>query len=123
MIHKTILIVEDNLDTRLLYRKALEMEDYQVVLVGSGHEAIEQLKTANLPSLILLDLTLPEMSGAEFLELVRSNSEWAAIKVVIVSGWDNLKTKAKEIGADGCIRKPFELSRLYEEVEKYLPVS
>lgn len=123
MINKTILIVEDSDDTRFLYRKALKMEDYKVVMVGNGHEAIEHLNTSFLPSLILLDLTLPGMSGAEFLKNVRANPEWSAIKVVIVSGWDNLKTRAKEIGADGCIRKPFELDKLYEEVEKYLPVS
>ena len=119
---KTILIIEDCPDTRFLYGKALE-DDFVVPMVGSGTEAIEYLQTNPLPNLVLLDLTLPGMSGADFLKVVRANSEWINLKVIIVSGWDNLKTRAKEIGADGCIKKPFELNKLYGEVEKFLPVS
>jgi DNA-binding response OmpR family regulator len=118
-IKKKILIIEDSIDTRVLYKKALEMEDYQVSMVGSGQEAIEHLKSER-PDLLLLDLSLPEMSGEELLQIIRSNADWATLKVIVVSGWDNLKTRAREIGANGCIRKPFELSKLYEEVDRFL---
>lgn len=116
----TILIIEDDSDMRAFYRDALEMEGYSVGTVGSARNAIEILKNGSLPDLILLDLSMPGMSGAEFLQLLRMTPEWSQIKVIIISGWDDLKTRAKEIGANGYIKKPFDLSLLYNEVQKSL---
>lgn len=120
MSAKSVLVIEDDRDTRTFYRQALEMEDYEVAVVGSGAEAIDHLKSQAIPRLILLDLTLPDMSGADFLKVLRENPEWMSIKVVIVSGWDRLKTRAKEAGADGFIMKPCELDTLLREVAKHL---
>ena len=65
-------------------------------------------------------MTLPEMSGAEFMAKLKTVPAWGKIKIVVVSGVDELKRRAREIGADGFIRKPFELSTFYDELEKQL---
>lgn len=117
---KRILVVEDNLDTQFLIKRALREESYEVIAVSSPLEAFTHIETQGIPNLILLDMTFPEMSGAEFLEKLKANPQWAAIKVAIVSGIDNLRTKAREIGADSYIRKPFELDKFYDEIERLL---
>ena len=120
MNHKTILAIEDSADTRLLLRQALKAEGYETLMASSGPEALQILREKALPDLILLDLSLPEMTGADFMKTLRENAEWMQIKVIIVSGWENLRTKALEIGANGAIRKPFGLNELYDELEKQL---
>lgn len=117
-----VLIIEDNLDARILYQRALEMEDFEISLASSGKEAFRLLEDgSSLPSVILLDLTMPEMSGEEFMKRLRANSSWDSIKVIIVSGWDNLKTRAQEMKAQGSVRKPVDLDQLLDAINACLP--
>ena len=115
----TILILEDNVDTRDLYKLALETEGHKVELAGGGGEALTYLQNNPAPELILLDLSMPGMGGAEFVDRLKGNADWKNIKVVVISGWDNLQNKAAELGAVGYLKKPFDLSKLYSEVEKH----
>lgn len=63
---------------------------------------------------------MPNMDGVEFIAKLREHPKCKISKVVIVSGWDNLKIKARELGADGFLRKPVDLSSLFSELEKQL---
>jgi CheY-like chemotaxis protein len=117
---KTILVIEDSADIQMLYRQALELESYAFTIVGSASEALQFLKSNRLPDLILTDLTLPEMDGSDLIQLIRANPLWADAKIVAASGRHNLQIKSKEAGADGFIKKPFDLDKLYDEIEKYL---
>lgn len=117
---KTILVIEDDRDTQILMKIALKQEGFNVVTKSSANEAFEHLKAGTLPDLVLLDLSLGDIPGGEFISVLRNTPEWAHLKVVIVSGWDDLRAKAQDLKADGFIRKPFELSALYDQVERYL---
>lgn len=113
----TVLVVEDHLDTQLLMKHILKNEGYTVILSGTASSAFEYLETQKLPDVILLDLTLPEMSGEEFMAKLRSHPDWKNLKVLIISGWDNLKEKAEAVGADGYLRKPFQIAQFYRQLE------
>ena len=113
---RSILVVEDHLDTQMLMRQILKKEGHTVEVVGTGAEALKKLETFS-PDVILLDLSLPGMSGEEFMKSLRGDARTAGIKVLIISGWDNLKERAEAIGADGCIRKPFQIAQFQKQLE------
>lgn len=95
------------------------MENYSVHEASNGHEAFEKMENTLCPDLILLDLSMPQMDGAEFIERLREHPTCSKTKVVIVSGWDNLSARAKDLGAAGSIRKPVDLLDLYKEVGRH----
>jgi CheY-like chemotaxis protein/anti-sigma regulatory factor (Ser/Thr protein kinase) len=81
-----VLLVEDDLATTELMKRTLESEGWDVVLARNGREGLEKLDAAQ-PSLILLDLMMPEMDGFDFVERLRSDRK-SDIPVVIVTAKD-----------------------------------
>jgi CheY-like chemotaxis protein len=82
-----VLVVEDDPPTRELLRRTLAGEGWNVEEAENGKLALVRLM-ARRPSLILLDLMLPEIDGFQLLELLRANPEWRAIPVIIVTAMD-----------------------------------
>ena len=72
--HQTVLVVEDQPDTREMLRRTLEKEGWQVAEAANGKLGLERLD-GSPPALILLDLTMPEMDGFEFMEALRQRKE------------------------------------------------
>jgi CheY-like chemotaxis protein len=85
---KRVLLVDDHEDTRELVALVLMQAGYSVLQASNGQQALDLLVATRgaLPSLILLDLQMPVMSGWEFLTIVRSYARLAAIPVIVVSG-------------------------------------
>lgn len=80
-----ILVVEDDSDIRETLQQVLELEGYRVATAANGHEGLAALETGERPSLILLDLMMPVMSGAEMLDHLRTDERLADIPVVVVT--------------------------------------
>ena len=80
-------MVEDDPATRAITRKILEKEGWKVTEAENGREALECMAQER-PSLILLDLMMPEMDGFEFAERVHQHPEWRAIPIVVVTAKD-----------------------------------
>jgi CheY-like chemotaxis protein len=116
----TILIVEDDAVSRRLYQKALSMERFSVVQAINGQEALEMLNSDSCPDLVMMDLSMPTMDGADFIRALREHPKCAEVKVMIVSGWEDLATRAKDLGADGYISKPVDLNALQKEVRRLI---
>jgi CheY-like chemotaxis protein len=116
----TIFILEDDADSRALYCRALESEDYDVTTEANGKTAMEKLAAGYRPRLILLDLSMPEMDGADFFAKLKALPDTENVKVVLVSGWADIAKRAQALGADGYIRKPVELRTFSREVKKHL---
>ena len=84
--HPTILVVDDDPEARSMSSLLLERGGYRVVSAADGREGLYLLTAMKLlPSLILLDLAMPVMNGAEFLAVLRSYHRLAAIPVVVVT--------------------------------------
>lgn len=81
----TILLVDDELSLRDILKLILEHDGWIVREAGNGREALERL-AQEVPSLILLDLSMPEMDGFEFLRHMHQHKEWRLIPVVILTG-------------------------------------
>jgi CheY-like chemotaxis protein len=83
----SVLMVEDDPATRAMTRKILEKEGWKVTEAENGHRALDCMAQER-PSLILLDLMMPEMDGFEFTEQVRLHPEWRRIPIVVVTAKD-----------------------------------
>jgi CheY-like chemotaxis protein/anti-sigma regulatory factor (Ser/Thr protein kinase) len=82
-----VLVVEDDRATRLITRNILEKEGWKVREAENGRVALE-LMAEERPSVILLDLMMPEMDGFEFADQVRRHPEWRSIPIVVVTAHD-----------------------------------
>jgi CheY-like chemotaxis protein len=108
-------VVEDDPDIREAVSEILREEGFEVVAASNGREGLERLAQMARPCLILLDMNMPVMDGPEFLARVREDPELRACTVLIVTA---LKT-APPLGADGYLRKPFDIGELIAAVERY----
>ena len=82
-----VLVVDDDAGLRQLLRRMLEPEGYTVVEAENGRVALERLRDVS-PSVILLDLMMPEMDGFEFVAEFRRHEAWRAIPIVVVTARD-----------------------------------
>ena len=115
-----VLVVEDNEDIRDAVTESLEDAGYDVWGAADGAIAIDALRNSNdLPCLILLDLMMPVMDGAKFLQEMRRDPRLSALPVVVVTADGNAITKATALGTHDGLRKPVDLDDLLSTVSKY----
>jgi CheY-like chemotaxis protein len=116
---KSILVVEDDADIRDVLVEVLELEGYEIAVAGNGREALEHLRRAKRPDLILLDLMMPVMDGWQFRAEQRQNPEWAGIPVVILTAHGSSHLKANSNGVAGFLKKHVELEDLLATVKQH----
>lgn len=122
---RTILIVDDSFVSITLTEIALSMidKDIRTACVSTGEGALEILKKASqLPAMILLDLKMPGMGGAETLRRIRSDEHLKALPVVIVSS-STLESEIQETwdaGANGFVYKAVSLREFRLDLERYV---
>jgi len=116
-----ILIVDDELDTLLPLKRALEMEDFNVVEAQDGVEALEKVM-AEIPDLVLLDLMLPKLNGFEVCQRLKHDEATSYIPIIMLTakGETSDKIEGIEIGADDYVTKPFNLDELKARIKAVL---
>jgi PAS domain S-box-containing protein len=108
---RSVLIVEDDADTREVTRRVLELGGWSVVEAENGRVGLERLASIR-PGVILLDLMMPEMDGFEFVSELRKNPEWKSIPVVVVTAKDlTSEDRARLTGQVGLILQKGSYSR------------
>ena len=118
---RTILLVEDFDDTRLMMRLWLVRNGYRVLEAETGEEAISVAQRA-LPDLIIMDVMMPGMNGLDATHLIREHSALRNTPIVAVSayGADEYRALAIEAGCDEYVSTPFEPSALNELIRNLL---
>ncbi len=113
-----ILVVEDEESLADTVRYNLEREGYAVTVAIDGRRAIERFR-AESPSLIILDLMLPEMSGLDVCRVIRAES---TVPIIMVTAKDSEADKVAglELGADDYVTKPFSVRELISRVRANL---
>ena len=112
----TILVVEDELNQRLLYQMELEDDGYRVVLASDGWEALQQVKEEH-PDLVVLDLLMPGMGGIEALD--RMMDQNAKLPVIIYSAYESFRNNLAW-AANAYVIKSSNLGVLMHEIERVL---
>lgn len=115
-----ILVVDDDEDIRETIIESLGDEGLIATGAADGAAALSALRNSDhRPGLILLDLMMPGMSGAEFRDRQLADPELAKIPVVVLTADANAEERCRELHADGCLRKPLTLAALIETAERY----
>jgi len=115
-----LLIIEDDVETVNLLTSYFESIGVSSKGVLSGFKSLKELKRT-IPSLILLDIILPDINGYEILKRIRSDKRLKDIPVFFLTAIPSIEVqkKVKELGATGAILKPFNLSD-FDKLQKYL---
>jgi len=106
-----LLIVDDSATMRKIIMRSIRQSGFKVdkfLEAGNGKEALE-LITSNPVDIVLTDINMPDMDGLELLKKLRSSAETKGLPVIMITteGAEKVVTKAKQLGLDGFIRKPF----------------
>ena len=121
MKERLILIVEDEEYMKKVVQYNLERKNYKVLSVSTGKEALKEAKDKE-PSLILLDLMLPDIDGFKVCEKLKGNKKTKDIPIIMVTalGEDVNYERAKELGVSEYVTKPFSLKDLLGRIERIL---
>ena len=113
-----VLIVEDEVSLAQSVGYALEVEGYDVTMVTTGREALDRFHAVN-PSLVLLDVMLPESSGLDVCRRIRAES---GVPIIMVTARDGEADTVAglELGADDYVTKPFSMRELTARVRAQL---
>ena len=116
-----VMVIEDEEALGLMLKYNLEKEGYDVLVQSRGNKAIADVEK-NMPSVILLDWMLPEMSGVEICKLIRSKPDIKNIPIIMLTakGEEEDKIKGLSAGADDYVTKPFSIPELMARVKTQL---
>jgi CheY-like chemotaxis protein len=115
---RTIVVVDDDPGIREGLTDLLGDEGYEVVTAEDGREALHKLRqeASRRPCLILLDLMMPVMSGAQFYREQQADPALASIPVCLISADGDLRNKAAALGCE-FLEKPGLTKRIFEVIE------
>ena len=117
---KTILVVEDFKDTRILMRFMLESLGYNVLEAEDGWKAVESVKR-QVPDLILMDMALPYTDGLAATKIIRRIKETSEIPIIaFTASGEFIQKQAIEAGCDALLMKPLDSEKLQSVLDKYL---
>lgn len=105
-------IIEDNESVAEVFKIAIEQAEFETEVMHDGQAALERLATVT-PTLVLLDLHLPFVSGAEILRHIRTEPQLAKTRVILATA-DLIRAETLEHQVDFVLTKPFGFTRLYE---------
>ncbi len=110
---KTILVAEDDPETRTILQHGLTRAGYHVVIAEDGEQALEKFRETR-PDLVLLDIEMPRLNGWEVLERLKSGWRSRKVPVMVITGKtsDDDKIRGYELGVDYYVTKPFNIQRL-----------
>ena len=104
---KTVLVIEDELQTRNVFLKCLEFEGFRACGAGNGSEGIELAKWCH-PDLVICDIMMPDMDGYSVLSTLRQSPDTAAIPLIFLTAKVTMADlrRGMELGADDYLTKP-----------------
>jgi CheY-like chemotaxis protein len=114
---RCILIVDDDRDLRFTVAQLLEDEGYRVRQAENGRQALEALRQAPLPDLVLLDLMMPVMSGREFRAAQLREPELAGVPVALMTA-GRIDASLGAMAPAAVIRKPVAIEELLSIIER-----
>jgi len=117
--HKTVLLVEDNEDNRIIYATALRYAGYSVLEAITGTDGVRQARE-ELPDMILMDISVPELDGWEATTLLKADPKTKHILIIAVTAHalPGDEERSLAAGCDGYLAKPIPPAKLIAEVDR-----
>lgn len=118
---KTVLLVEDNEDNRIVYSTILRHFGYRVMEALNGEEGIATARTER-PDLILMDISIPIIDGWEATQVLKHDPETRQIPIIALTAHAlaSDRERAMQVGCDGYLAKPCEPRAVVAEVQRFL---
>jgi putative two-component system response regulator len=118
----SILIVDDSSLNISYISNIIEPMGHEIHIAKNGLQALKLLKTLR-PSIILMDIGMPEMSGFECCQRIKKYKQLASIPVIFLTGSHDEadKVKAFSLGAKAYLTKPVRVKELERELEEHMP--
>jgi len=114
-----IWVVEDDTSTQRLMAESLKACDFRPVIFDTAEKAYAALQSQPPPSLMILDMQLPGMSGVDLIRLIKQNTVWEKIPVVVVTVMS--RTDASDAGHTAYwMNKPFDAGNLIHTIQQIL---
>lgn len=117
-----IFVLEDDRDIREVVKLMLESDDYIVVSFANVHDFMNRDMT-DIPDLFILDVMLPDGSGLEVCEKIKSESNLSKPPVLIMSAHASLAQVTQGCSAEGFIQKPFDMEHFLNQVKTQIDKS
>ena len=120
VVKANVLVVDDSPEIQRYVRTLLELDSYRVIVADNGYDALELLRHAPLPEVVLLDVQMPGMDGLEVLRRIRRF--YPKVKVIMCSGLNDSEKicQALSLGAYAYLLKPIQHLYLSAAVERCL---
>ena len=116
-----ILVADDEQEIRNLLDDFLQGEGYQVVLAADGEQALKLAETES-PQAIVMDIKMPGLDGIEVCKRLKERKQTKFIPVIIITGFEDNKLAALDMGADDFVNKPFDMVELSIRVRSVLRI-
>src|SRR5262245_43877925 len=118
---KKLLLADDSVTIQRVIELTFADEDVAVTAVGDGRQAIDRLRT-DRPDIVLADVGMPERDGYEVAAFIKNDPQLAHIPVILLTGaFEPLdETRARSVGCDGVLVKPFEPQMVINRVKELL---
>jgi sigma-B regulation protein RsbU (phosphoserine phosphatase) len=116
-VRERIMIVEDEPDTRFILNKLLEKENYEILAVANGVEALEKIDEFS-PKIIVADWTMPQMDGLELCDRIKQMKKHKSVYYIMLTARSAVKDRVKglDVGADDFLLKPTENQELLARI-------
>ncbi len=115
------LVADDEQEIRSLLDDFLKDEGYEVVLAADGEQALQLAETEN-PQAIIMDIKMPGLDGIEVCKRLKEKEQTKFIPVIIITGFEDNKLNALDMGADDFVNKPFDMVELSIRVKSVLRI-
>jgi DNA-binding response OmpR family regulator len=125
MKNKKLLIIDDDPSIRFILQSILK-NDYETEIKENAYEALVYMQEGNIPDAIISDITMPKLSGQDFLEIVKSSYYFKNIPFIFLSGKEDSQERVECLkkGADDYLLKPFNPEELLIRIFKlFKPLS
>lgn len=115
-----LLLVEDEPDTASLVKLIMEGKGYEVLHAATGSEALDKIALMPPPSLVLLDIQLPDVDGITILETIRATPDWQNVPVIMLTAVSDEQQirKVLSLTVQGYVLKPIRRETLLRSVDQ-----
>ena len=123
-IEKATILIVDDMETNRIILEDMLYEDYNIEQAENGAEALAKLEDENnLPSLVLLDIIMPEIDGLEVLQRMKSNDMTRKIPVILITAEKEHEAKGLSGGAVDYIYKPFDHNIVKSRIDNQMELA